>query len=150
MQGLLAWVPILTGDNRATAEAEAAGFDDSRVRHVWDGERALADRYAKTLSLHCPAWDVYLLYEVGVRWDDTPPDPTFWTHQLPEKAGGQASSLYGPCYRRTPALGTISDSACTARGWPSSNPIAQGTGDESLRWLDRADDVVAGRLTATR
>jgi hypothetical protein len=96
MQGLLAWVPILTGDNRATAEAEAAGFDDSRVRHVWDGERALADRYAKTLSLHCPAWDVYLLYEVGVRWDDTPPDPTFWTHQLPEKAGGQASSLLDP------------------------------------------------------
>lgn len=29
-----------------------------------------------------PAWDVYLLYDQGGEWTDTPPKPIFWQEQL--------------------------------------------------------------------
>jgi hypothetical protein len=35
------------------------------------------------------AWDAYLLFAPGIEWDEAPPPPSFWMHQLyrgpPEK-----------------------------------------------------------------
>jgi hypothetical protein len=28
------------------------------------------------------AWDIFLLYGAGILWDDAPPVPDFWMHQL--------------------------------------------------------------------
>ena len=28
------------------------------------------------------AWDIYFVYAPGVRWEDEPPEPTEWMHQL--------------------------------------------------------------------
>jgi hypothetical protein len=41
--------------------------------------------FQTVLGLGSDAWDVYLLYGPGVRWDgDLPPRPDFWMHQLEE------------------------------------------------------------------
>jgi hypothetical protein len=29
-----------------------------------------------------PAWDVYFVFGPEARWDDQPPAPTYWMHQL--------------------------------------------------------------------
>jgi hypothetical protein len=44
-----------------------------------------------------PAWDVYLVYAPGVRWEgDTPPTPTFWMHQLTADTGADQRYCLDP------------------------------------------------------
>jgi len=39
--------------------------------------------FGETLDLHDIAWDVYLIYKPGIKWEaQQPPRPTFWMHQL--------------------------------------------------------------------
>lgn len=39
--------------------------------------------FQRCLGLHGPAWDVYLLYPPGTRWEDHDlPVPTLWMRQL--------------------------------------------------------------------
>jgi hypothetical protein len=81
------WVPKVRG--RASHIARGAeSVPDPRVRHFWDGEARLMNAYQQVLRLPEDAWDVYLVYDPGVRWEDElPPAPQFWMHQLgpPEK-----------------------------------------------------------------
>lgn len=56
---------------------------DDRVTHYWDGDGELVRSFATVLGLgDAPAWDVYLLYDQGPEWTDTPPKPIFWQEQL--------------------------------------------------------------------
>ena len=42
--------------------------------------------YDQTLGLGQPAWDIYMVYSPGVRWNGTnPPKPSYWMHQLGNK-----------------------------------------------------------------
>jgi len=50
-------------------------------------------RYARRLGLPRDAWDVYLIYGQGSRWEDEPPKPDFWMHQL--SSGAAAPELDG-------------------------------------------------------
>ena len=60
------------------------GAPDDRASHFWDAKKALPPLFASLLGLpeDWPAWDVYLAYPAGARWDDEPPAPAFWHHQL--------------------------------------------------------------------
>lgn len=80
----VAWVPILPGDEKGPDESTLALVSDSRVAHFWDEQRALPGPFSRLLGLPegWPAWDVYLAYPPGARWDDEPPAPSFWQHQL--------------------------------------------------------------------
>ena len=84
MRALIAWVPILPGDSEDAAQESASLVPDARASHYWDAEKALPPLFAPLLGLpkDWPAWDVYLAYPAGATWDDEPPAPAFWHHQL--------------------------------------------------------------------
>src|SRR5487761_40451 len=83
LHGLVLWVPMLPPDNIAAAGSQARDWTERRVVHSWDGKREVSRLFQAALSLQQPAWDVYLLYRRGARWDEAvPPAPAFWMHQL--------------------------------------------------------------------
>ena len=39
--------------------------------------------YREVLGISEPAWDIYMVYPPGVRWEaELPPVPAYWMHQL--------------------------------------------------------------------
>jgi hypothetical protein len=83
IQGLIFWVPMLEGDNLSAAEQQADVWRDERVHQWWDRDKEMSRLWKQSLGLREPAWDVYLLYPAGIRWDtEVPPSPDFWMHQL--------------------------------------------------------------------
>jgi len=91
LRGLITWLPMLEGDDAEAARRQSELVREGRVTKGWDGERRIGDLFAQTLGLRSTAWDVYLLYPPGVRWDDRePPQPAFWMHQLPEALGADS------------------------------------------------------------
>jgi hypothetical protein len=56
---------------------------DPRAKQYWDAHGWLDDAYGRVLRTPGPAWDVYLLFRRGIRWDGAlPPAPDYWMHQL--------------------------------------------------------------------
>jgi hypothetical protein len=78
------WVPILPADQGPAAQNACSLAPDKRASHFWDAEGTLPTTFGRVLNLAsgCPAWDVYLAYPPGIRWDDEPPRPSYWQHQL--------------------------------------------------------------------
>ena len=70
------------------ARSGAKRLADPRVVHTLDAEVWLGAAYGRGLGLpeHAVAWDVYLLFDRTVRWDDAPPPPKRWMHQLSDAA----------------------------------------------------------------
>jgi len=76
------WVPQL-GAHREHVPSAARLVTDRRAQQYWDEAGWLGDGYGLVLQTPGPAWDVYLLYGRGRRWDDVlPPKPEYWMHQL--------------------------------------------------------------------
>jgi hypothetical protein len=65
------------------------------VQHFWDPDGTLAAPFKSVLALpgRVRAWDVYLLYPPGARWDDLPPAPAYWQHQLGDEVKALAPVL---------------------------------------------------------
>ena len=86
---------MLDLDNRASAQSQTRSITDARAFQIWDESQAIGEVVTRTLGLTKPAWDVYLLYPPGRRWDDTDiPEPDFWMHQLGAEYGiGDAPRL---------------------------------------------------------
>jgi hypothetical protein len=78
---------MLATDALVKAEEQEAAFYGLHARHLWDHRHEAGRMLAKSLQLKTPiAWDVYLLYSPGRRWQpNTPPDPVFWMHQLDDE-----------------------------------------------------------------
>ena len=79
------WMPVLERDDLLAAREATSRLADSRVRHYWDGQRALGYTLGRTLQLKESqlAWDVYLVYGRGAQWTSGPlPSPKDWMHQL--------------------------------------------------------------------
>ncbi len=73
LRAIFVWEPMRGGDNAANAAQHAASVQDVRI----------AKLFGDTLDIHQVAWDVYLVYKPGVKWEGPrPPRPTFWMHQL--------------------------------------------------------------------
>jgi copper chaperone len=88
LKAFLVWLPMEAGDDPPAARRQAATFQDPRLTEGWDPDREMGDLFARTLALRGAAWDVYLVYDRGVRWEgDEPPAPSFWMHQLEEAVG---------------------------------------------------------------
>ena len=78
---------MVKGDSALEA-AELLSPEKRLVLQAWDSRHSVGEEVSKTLQLNCPAWDVYLVYKPGIRWEDGPaPKPTFWMHQLGNYAG---------------------------------------------------------------
>ena len=87
----IAWVPILASDKNAPDGDTLSLAQDKRATHYWDEKGRLPRLFQKTLGLSPrPAWDVYLIYPPGVKWDQEPPKPVYWQHQL----GGVTSAPF--------------------------------------------------------
>ena len=78
---------MVKGDDALEAE-ELLSNDQRFVIQGWDGQRLVGEAFARTLKLNCPAWDVYLVYDAGVKWmGERAPQPSFWMHQLSAESG---------------------------------------------------------------
>jgi hypothetical protein len=83
------WVPILLTDAERAVPNATRRLPDNRVIHFWDGKGELVEAYKTILPTknaetgeYIKAWDVYLVFAPGVEWQDRPPAPSFWMHQL--------------------------------------------------------------------
>ena len=94
LKGFAVWLPMMPKDDFDFARGEADDIGYEMMAHAWDPERELGDLYAKTLKLQGTAWDIYLLYAPGIRWEEhEPPQPSFWMHQLPVDQGAPQERL---------------------------------------------------------
>jgi len=83
LKAILVWEPMRDGDNATSATQQAETVQDIRISQGWDGGQNLGKVFGQTLDLHQIAWDVYLVYKPGIKWEGPqPPRPTFWMHQL--------------------------------------------------------------------
>jgi hypothetical protein len=58
-------------------------FNDRRAHQYWDEMGTSGIRFQRSLGLPTYAWDVWMIYPPGVRWEDKdPPTPARWWHQL--------------------------------------------------------------------
>jgi hypothetical protein len=90
----MVWVPMLRGHESDVPKATKE-LPDSRALHYWDGKRLVVSGYTETLGFKEPAWDIFLLYPPGTRWDDDrPPAPAFWMHQLGSRKSPRVNGPY--------------------------------------------------------
>ena len=82
LTAFVVWVPQLNGTHARAIEASRL-IDDPRTRQYWDQTDVTGIQFGRVLETPGPAWDVYLAYAPGIRWDNAlPPQPTYWMQQL--------------------------------------------------------------------
>lgn len=93
LRGYVVWVPKLGAQSEHVPEATRT-VTDTRATHYWDSSGYTLRAFRQPLGLDADAWDVYLLYRPGVRWEQpAPPAPDFWMHQL---GGRDNPDVVGP------------------------------------------------------
>ncbi len=72
-----------SSDNYEAAQQAIKKFNDPRVKQFYDSQRLLGRTIAKSLG-HCDelAWDIYLFYPPQAVWQELPPPPELYMHQL--------------------------------------------------------------------
>jgi len=78
------YVPTLGAEEKHVAAAVPL-MQGPRIKHYWDEEGNSGLEFQKALGIPMYAWDVWMMYEPGLRWESgsAPPAPVFWQHQLP-------------------------------------------------------------------
>ncbi len=77
------WDPIFGGDFDGAAKRLSKSFPDKRVSYFKDSDSLAGTLWKRVLKLDNDiAWDVYFLYGAAANWDQQPPQPDFWMHQL--------------------------------------------------------------------
>lgn len=95
LRGFIVWVPMLPSDTNESIPIPMPGTNDKRMNECWDSRKAIAKAFTPVLDLKTDAWDVYLIYPHGVRWDgDAPPKPSYWMHQLSKPESGAANKPF--------------------------------------------------------
>jgi hypothetical protein len=83
LRAILVWEPMRDGDSLVAATQQAETLRDLRITQGWNEDKNVGKLFGETLELHDIAWDVYLVYKTGIKWEaQQPPRPTFWMHQL--------------------------------------------------------------------
>lgn len=98
------WLPVLNFQDASTLQRnghkESHRLPGSRSLHFSDPEGYSGKEYGKIVDIPygAPARDIYFAFGPNVRWEDTPPAPTYWEHQM----GGvdSARRLSGPRFAR--------------------------------------------------
>jgi hypothetical protein len=76
------WSSQVGGKERNVAKA-ATLVSDRRARHYWDEDQRVGKAFQPILKTPEAAWDVWMLFDRGVRWEgESPPRPAWWEHQL--------------------------------------------------------------------
>ena len=81
---LVVYVPTLGAEEKHVAAAVPL-MQGPRINHYWDKEGDSGLEFQQALGIPMYAWDVWMIYEPGARWEPgaVPPAPAFWQHQLP-------------------------------------------------------------------
>ncbi|HKF54145.1 MAG TPA: hypothetical protein VKJ45_01825 [Blastocatellia bacterium] len=82
MRAYIVWLPIYGGDFTGEAQKLSGSFRDKRVSYFLDTESETGKQWQPVLKTPSTAWDVYLLYGPDQQWQEQPPEPAFWMHQL--------------------------------------------------------------------
>jgi hypothetical protein len=85
LKAYIVWLPVLPfRAHESAARREAGRIPDRRAVGFYDPDTHLGKLYSAILHLPrgLPAWDVYLVFGPEVRWEQSPPAPTYWMHQL--------------------------------------------------------------------
>lgn len=81
------WIPVLNFQDQATLQRnalkESSRVSDLRATHYIDPNGFSGKQYSMVLKFpyHAPAWDVYMVFDAGVRWEDRAPTPAEWMYQ---------------------------------------------------------------------
>jgi hypothetical protein len=80
------WEKIGANDSLEAARQATALLPDSRVRFFWSETQAAGKAFQRAVGIQgTPAWDVFLVYEIGKDWSgDAPPSPVFFMHNQPK------------------------------------------------------------------
>ena len=92
------WEPILPKDGvDALDDSSEMVQDEWRALQFWDPNAESGKRIKRQFDLKIvnPAWDIYLLYPPGAKWEADPPAPAYWMHQLTFMPGGADERRYG-------------------------------------------------------
>ncbi|HWO01272.1 MAG TPA: hypothetical protein VNS63_18575 [Blastocatellia bacterium] len=83
MRAYVVWLPIFGGDFRGEARKLSNSFSDKRVSYFVDAKSETGKLWEGVLRTdRFIAWDVYMLYTAAANWQEEPPQPAFWMHQL--------------------------------------------------------------------
>jgi hypothetical protein len=84
LRAYFVWGPYLKSDTLEIARVNSDRFAIPDVSFFWTPTERLARQLAFVLKLPADrlAWDVYLMYQKGVIWEKSFPEPTYWQRQL--------------------------------------------------------------------
>jgi len=75
------WGPMLGEETAADAKEATRHLLDPRVGNFWTPTHTLAAALEPALGLHDTlAWDTFLLFAPGRRWETAPPVPAYYMH----------------------------------------------------------------------
>jgi hypothetical protein len=89
------WIEVLPSDDAEAAALARGLFHDARVTQFHDPEQHAGRAVAEALGVEDIAWDVYLLYGPGAKWDEPAPAPRAWFHQLDGSKADEARRRSG-------------------------------------------------------
>jgi hypothetical protein len=86
----IVWIPILDNDSIEAAHPSVKYLSDKRFQHFYDQEQVVGKEIAKSIGWdgHV-AWDIYLFYAPYTGWNNGPPAPKSWMHQLKDSWAGK-------------------------------------------------------------
>jgi hypothetical protein len=83
---LIVWIPILVKDSMKEALPSVSILGDSRFKHFYDHNQCVGRAIANSVGwVGRVAWDIYLFYEPNLVWNEDPPQPSYWMHQLTDE-----------------------------------------------------------------
>ncbi len=94
----IVWIKMYAADTiEAAQEASRLFSQDARVFQYFDPNKLAGSAIAEGLGAGDAqiAWDVYLFYDGKARWEEQPPPPVAWAHQL-EGSSWAGSENYHP------------------------------------------------------
>ena len=90
---MLLWGPLMQTDTSSITRRMMQYIRDERVDNYWDLWRWGYRTYTENLKIpEFEAWDLFIFYEAGKKWEGTPPVPTFWMENRTVE--------YGPPYSK--------------------------------------------------
>jgi hypothetical protein len=87
----IVWIPMLDKDSIEAALPSVTYLNDKRFQHFYDQDQIVGKEIAKSVGWdgHI-AWDIYLFYAPYTGWNNAPPKPNSWMHQLKDSWADKA------------------------------------------------------------
>ena len=83
LEVFVVWEYINPTDTSEAALKQSKGMKDPRMTHFWIGNRDMAKLFQKPMGMTKRlAWDLYMVYPPKAEWENSPPTPSYYMHQL--------------------------------------------------------------------